>query len=403
MDTTLAQLERAVRAEPGDVDAHRRLSQAYERAGRDAQAYLHLWRTGLEPPPDLSRRLGAKQRELLRDLSGHAIQVAAAMRGADWRFQNPGRWRQQTAKSGPILAIDVRRQEATTPEVLIRLPRIETLVWLKLSAGELTDDVMTALCACRFLERLYLGWAPEGALQRLRALRSLSHLDVSKCGRPLNWPHLASLPALTHLGLRVVGDGVLQALPLGLRSLRLSGEMPADGLRHLRALRALEELDLRHLILRGPHAEEQLAHVAALPGLRSLVPRDDLSDAGLARLAESRSLRQLSLAWCNQITDAGVAHLTRLPLTRVQLGECPAITDRGLGHLATMPTLEYINVVAGRRFTAEGFHQLLELPALRELWLYQGLERRGLARRLADRGVRVHGFLTEAEVWERYF
>ena len=60
-------------------------------------------------------------------------------------------------------------------------------------------------------------------------------------------------------------------------------------------------------------------------------------DVCFAHLQHLPHLRTLTLAYCVQITDQGLAHLEQLPLTGLDLRECRKLTAAGLIHLRQMP------------------------------------------------------------------
>ena len=72
--------------------------------------------------------------------------------------------------------------------------------------------------------------------------------------------------------------------------------------------------------------------VKTFPNLTSLnlAECEDITDAGLAHLAQLHALTSLDLAYCSNITDAGLAHLAQLhALTSLNLYGCSNITDAG--------------------------------------------------------------------------
>ncbi len=51
-------------------------------------------------------------------------------------------------------------------------------------------------------------------------------------------------------------------------------------------------------------------------------------------MAKIKPLKHLSLAFCPQISDAGLANLaTSINIETLDLSDCTGITDRGLGYL----------------------------------------------------------------------
>jgi hypothetical protein len=116
------------------------------------------------------------------------------------------------------------------------------------------------------------------------------------------------------------------------------------------------------------------------------VEKAKITDEGLEQLAnlDLPHLDTLDLGWCNNITDAGVAHVCRIQtitmllltacanitdgamtqlantknLTYLDLRGCPGITDRGIQELATKGNLEHIELGGAPNVTAQGVAKL---------------------------------------------
>jgi len=92
-----------------------------------------------------------------------------------------------------------------------------------------------------------------------------------------------------------------------------------------------------------------------------------ITDADIAHLSRLPNLYFLSLS-CTTVTDAGIAHLTRLPnIQYLQLSET-AVTDEGLAHLNRLPNLNslYLSKTA---VTDTGLARLSGLTNLQFLFL----------------------------------
>jgi hypothetical protein len=191
--------------------------------------------------------------------------------------------------------------------------------------------------------------------------------------------------------------------PAGANRLRITD----DSLVHIAKMKSLETLLLpKQENPRQPHiTEEGLAHLSALPHLKHLragkvgfvysddllkgmsslqsleelyiLRQDSITDAGWASVAKLKSLRWLNASPC-QFTDQSLAHLAKMAsLQRLHIG--PNITDRGLAHLASLK--DVWDLAFGGEITDRAVDQLVQLPRLRELWIYdQVLTDKHLAR-----------------------
>eukprot|EP00808_Paulinella_micropora_P017937 g32180.t1 len=64
-------------------------------------------------------------------------------------------------------------------------------------------------------------------------------------------------------------------------------------------------------------------------------------------------LQYLNLSWCQELTDAGLIHLTGLGnLRHLDLSFCHQLTDAGLVHLAGLRSLEHLNLRFCYEFTS---------------------------------------------------
>ena len=122
--------------------------------------------------------------------------------------------------------------------------------------------------------------------------------------------------------------------------IRCRGLSDADisSLKHLPRLKTLQ-FGAGHLVTPAKITDEGLARLAAIKFERletlSLGYCSNITDAGLAHLTKMDSVRWLSLMVCPGITDDGLTILLSMTnLTGLDLRACPAITDKGLEHLA---------------------------------------------------------------------
>lgn len=97
---------------------------------------------------------------------------------------------------------------------------------------------------------------------------------------------------------------------------------------------------------------------------------DEITDEHLAKLPPLAN----QLVWLNlagsKITDAGLAHIAKLPkLTKLHL-ENTAVSDEGLKHLANLEHLEYLNLY-NTKVSDAGLSHLEGLGKLRNLYVWQ--------------------------------
>ncbi len=116
--------------------------------------------------------------------------------------------------------------------------------------------------------------------------------------------------------------------------------------------------------------DRSLALAGRLPGLRSLVlvatPDDQLTDNGLAAISRLPNLQLLSIAG-NRVTDAGMIHIGQLAGLRTLVLNCN-VTDSGLETLSTLPNLEQLDLTQ-TQVTDAGIASLRNFPKLQTLIL----------------------------------
>ena len=136
-----------------------------------------------------------------------------------------------------------------------------------------------------------------------------------------------------------------------------------DDLRTLPA--SLTQLDLSDC---NRITDAGLAHLKKLPLQRLTLMRLNISNDGLAHL-QAMPLQQLDLSGCEHITDTGVAHLAHHLLQQLDLSWCGRITDKGLAYLQKMP-LQRLNLLRSN-ITDAGLAYLQAMP-LQELHVSKG-------------------------------
>ena len=177
------------------------------------------------------------------------------------------------------------------------------LVDLDLSfCAHATGQTLRFICK-KFLQRLVLALCniTDADLQHVHGMSKLQHLDLSLCTR--------------------VSDAGLVHLPSKLLSLSLKGTLVTDaGLVHLAKLFELCFLDLSYC---------------------------DITDAGLAQVAQQSTLRVVKLTGNQFITDKGVQHLSALTeLQEVDFSDCGSITEASIACLREkLPNVVVVKVL----------------------------------------------------------
>lgn len=163
-------------------------------------------------------------------------------------------------------------------------------------------------------------------------------------------------------------------------SLTCSDVMTDELLVRLKELPRLRELDLG---VTKTLTEAGIAHLGKLPALEKLqlssvnTEGAGLGDAALEAVSHAHSLTDLSIAECGT-TDAGARHLERMPqLTRLSLYQEGRLTDAALASVAKLKQLKHLDLSSYvatasyglMRFSPEGLGQLAVLDELEELQL----------------------------------
>lgn len=133
-------------------------------------------------------------------------------------------------------------------------------------------------------------------------------------------------------------------------------------------------VDIRKGLATAPNGDNPPIDTALLAlrgqaGVRTLqLGGDTISDRGMAAVASLTGLQEFFLWWGGGITDAGVAHLGRLPhLKLVDITLAP-LTDAAVGHLADLPALESLSL-QGQKFTDRSLKHLTRARRLKSLML----------------------------------
>lgn len=214
----------------------------------------------------------------------------------------------------------------------------------------------------------------EKGLKYITKLYSLEYLGVPYRVTDTGMAHIAALTSLKGIYFPRESRGVTNA---GLRHLAkltfleevyLAGERLGDaGLAHLRDLPRL-----KYLAMYGSgFTDKGMVHVKDMTSLRILSFNESLSritDAGLAHISDIPNLELLCLHGMKDITDDGLAHLTKMrSLRKLEIGSSQ-VTDKGLAYLSQIKTLELLDLPQDQHgITDTGLTYLGTLPNLRHL------------------------------------
>ena len=162
----------------------------------------------------------------------------------------------------------------------------------------------------------------------------------------------------------------------GLKNLWLSGtRTTTESMKHITKLQSLE-----FLVPPTGLTNKGLSYVAQLESLKGLYfVENRVTNEGLNRyLPTMTKLEKLSL-WSGQISDAGLVHLSDLPLLRYLSLNSGNFTDAGLVYLKDVPTLKILDL-NHLPITDDGVRHLSGHPGLEDLSLFNTeVTDRGLA------------------------
>jgi hypothetical protein len=224
---------------------------------------------------------------------------------------------------------------ALTPDALQALavlPNLSGLGW----GGELCNDVamrhIAALPRLRMLMAQGTVASDEGfvALSRSRTIELIWGRECPNLqGR--GFAAMAAMPALRGLAVscKNVDDASLSTLP---RFPALTQLMPIDvaddGFRHVGRCEQLENLWCMYCRETGDVATE---HIATLKLQSYYAGSTKITDRSLEILGQMTTLERLEFWQCAGITDAGVAHLAKLPrLREIDVDGSPKVSRAGV-------------------------------------------------------------------------
>jgi len=312
---------------------------------------------------------------------------------------------------GAIVAVSVARSWATDNDIA-RIAEIKTLKRLDIGTTYVTDRGIERLQQLSQLEELNLDtdeFITDAALNYLRANKNLRRLvlrgtDVTDVGMP----HLAALTQLKSLDLShtMLGDVGVESLSAltGLEELNLGGNLITGiNLNSLKLLPKLRKLSFNGIQRRNAGAcwspritDLDLDAISLLSGLEELnlgigvslgakAPIGNpgaqagggncrvtggiqITDLGLAKLANLKKLRRLDVSGA-KLTTAGIKALQGLPqLERLSLWNCTRLDDSAAEALAAIPSLANLDL-SYTGISDAGLKYLARLPRLDTLYL----------------------------------
>ncbi len=194
-----------------------------------------------------------------------------------------------------------------------------------------------------------------------RVLGSFTNIkDLTISGRTITNETMALLTGLTELE-RLSSDGI---------------QLTDEGFKHFASFKNLKSLSLFHPAFRSEgFTGSGLAHLRALPSLERLTfAGSTAGDIALEAIGQLTQLKEFR-TWHTAQTQAGNAHLLKLPLTAIRIGQrlpnwgkdSPISFDEStLPTLAKLKTLESLELTEAR-LTAKIIPHLLALPKLTKL------------------------------------
>jgi hypothetical protein len=211
--------------------------------------------------------------------------------------------------------------QSFTPAGLAALRHLPHLAVLGLDGDQSTDGAMREIAAIPGLRQLQVQGAVAGdaGWEALSRSPALEYIWGRECPNftSRGFTALAGLATLRGMGIscKLVEDRALAALPRFPRLRQLIAiDIPDAGFRHVGRCENLDALYCMYCRDTGDAATEQ---IAGLPRLSHYYAGMTLiTDRSLEILSRMDALEHLAFWQCMSLTDAGVAHLVRLPKLR---------------------------------------------------------------------------------------
>lgn len=225
--------------------------------------------------------------------------------------------------------------------------------------------------------------APEVNLKPFRGLSSVRFLNLHGVGTDADLQEAADMLGLEEIELQsssVTDQGLASLAHLEqVRDLSVVNTNISDaGLRSLRKFQHLEHL----CVSRTRITSAGLAHLTGMPLVRIEATATAVDDAGLAWLAEIKSLQRISLT-NTPVGDRGMEYLATLPNLRHLDLNGTQVTDAGLRAIGRISTLEHL-MLSRTSVGDTGMAQLTKLANLKTLALFRTRVTRGSIEALAQ-------------------
>jgi hypothetical protein len=203
----------------------------------------------------------------------------------------------------------------------------------------------------------------------LEPLVSLPHLGWLAVDAKDDWmPHIAAMPRLRFLGAQdtAAGDEGFIALSKS-QSIEYIWARRCHNLRR-RGFVALANMPaLRGLSVSCLNVDDAgVSALPAFPALKELMPMD-IPDAGYRHVGKCQQLESLILMYCRNTTDAATDYIAGLRKLSYYFNSYTTITDRTPDVLSGMDSIERITFEGCHDLTNAGVARLTRLPRLREL------------------------------------
>lgn len=262
-------------------------------------------------------------------------------------------------------------------EMVASLAGLSTLRSLALTNTAITDGAVQTI-AESFPELTELDLSSNtgltgGAMKSIASLEKLEQLILVQTRfNDLHTRRLKTLPNLRVLDLRgnmEAGDmtlGIVGGLP-SLTAFKHRSTIVSDaGLAELSTSKTLRSLLAQDFAI----SSDSGPHLAAIPTLESLeiFRCQGFGSAGVLGLAPLEKLNRLTLRDLPEVDDSALAVLSELPsLKRLYLHELPSIGDTGIAHLAAAKNLQVLDIWAVPQMTDASLAALAAIPGLKEL------------------------------------